>query len=71
MTVQMVDTITVPSNVKFAIRWDSSDAASVSVDSTGLATGKAISKAVAICATASKDGYASKADCGTVVVTAP
>jgi hypothetical protein len=67
-TLQMSDSIISPTNVQFAIDWTSSNPAQASVDSTGLVTGRLATAGVAICATASKEGYDSYIDCGTIVV---
>lgn len=69
-SVQLAASVTVnAASTTAAIRWASSDSSKAIVDSTGLVVGRAVSTAVAVCATASLAGVSPAVNCASVTVT--
>jgi Bacterial Ig-like domain (group 2) len=68
--VQLTAVVDADAGITPTVTWSTTSSASATVSQTGLVQGMLASPGVAICATASATGVASKANCATIVVQA-
>jgi hypothetical protein len=66
--VQLTAVVDADAGITATVTWSTTSSAAATVSQTGLVTGVAASPGVAICATASATGVASKGNCATIVV---